>query len=217
VNDTPKGRYVVLWSGGADSTLVLNDYSKVSSEGYPLIALSITGHPNLHGPFVKAQNAAQKRYLKFAKRKGYHIKHYRMKVGGNFVWGGDHSGTAQPTVWLGALAHVIGHNDTVLAGYTQNDGFWHFNHQFREAFKAICALKELKGVTIEFPLEYTEKKNVLRRLVDGKIPASCWFSCDSTRNSKPCGRCSKCEDIKEARKPILLSVPKKKRRKKRKK
>jgi len=195
-------RTVVLWSGGADSTLLLHQYAGVSSEDYPVVALSVIGHPNLNKHQISAQNAAQQRYLKFAKKKGYHIDHQTVITSGKFVWGGDHDGNAQPVVWLGALAQIVGKNDIVLMGYIRDASFWHFNHEFKEAFRTMCGLKGLEA-KLSFPLEYHHKWEVMQDLKSEKIPDNCWFSCDGTANKKPCGSCSKCKEIEDAKKELL--------------
>lgn len=196
------GSNIVVWSGGADSTWVLHHYAGVSSEDYPVRALSIASHPYLSKPFMKAQAVARNNYLALAKKRGYHIKYEKMTVGGNWIWkkppdSFEHN-TAQPLMWLSALSQAVGDGDSVLMGYIRGDCFWHTRSEFEKAFKAIC---ELKGVnaTLKYPVEYDSKASVLLKLKKAKVPASCWFSCEDTKDGTPCNECVCCDEIKAAK------------------
>jgi len=197
-------RYLVAWSGGADSTLLLDWYAETSSKVQQVVALSVTGHPHLFAEFVKKQNEVQKRYLKHLRRKGYHVQHQRMEMSGTFSFGEPKTDAiAQPLVWLSTIVQVVQDGDRVLMGYIRDDCFWHNRHLFEKAFHSLCRLKGV-DVKLEYPLEWEEKVGVLRRLKRGKVPDSCWFSCEKTKNGKPCGKCSKCLEIKRARKTLKL-------------
>jgi|GEM_PF-4650122 len=198
------GRNIVVWSGGADSTLVLNDYAGVSSEDYPVVALSVAGHRFLGSEFLKAQGKAQAEYLKLAKKRGYHIRHEKILFSGNYDWGvkkncrDDGAPSAQSVMWLSAVMNVVGEGDKVHFGYIKGDCFWHYREQFEAAFGALCALKGVKA-KLNYRLEWERKGDVLRRLKGAKIPQRCWFSCEYTKNGKPCGSCAKCDEIKMAK------------------
>jgi 7-cyano-7-deazaguanine synthase in queuosine biosynthesis len=194
---TDRHRNVVVWSGGADSTALLDWYASTSSKATPTLALSIASHPYLHKDSVKAQNTAQEAYLKYARRKGYHIQHKIVKVSGKFDWGGPTSGTAQSIVWLFAIAQVLQDDDIVLMGYIRKDDFWHYRDKFVALFDAMCAYKDVKA-KIQFPLEWDTKSEVIGRLRNAKVPNKCWTSCDNYKGKKPCGVCSKCITLKEA-------------------
>lgn len=193
---------VVLWSGGADSTLVLDHYAGTSSEDYPTRAISIVSHPYLAKPFMRAQAQARKKYLELAKKRGYHVKYERMSISGNWLWGAtsesfEHA-SAQPVIWLAALIQVLQHKDRLLLGYIRGDCFWHIKDKFEVAFRALCGLKGIE-VEVEYPVEYDYKADILRKLRESKVPNSCWFTCEDTKNGQPCGECINCEAIEEAK------------------
>jgi 7-cyano-7-deazaguanine synthase in queuosine biosynthesis len=195
---------LVLWSGGADSTYLLDRWARVSSEHYPVRAVTVIEHPKLSKPFLKAQRAAQLEYLAHARKKGYHIKHEIVRVQGSFAWGvegnsGDHGRpTAQSLMWLHAIGQVIGDEDKVIVGYIRGDAFWHFRDEFEATFKAMCKLKGVQA-ELRYDLEWQYKADILRLLKKAKIPQRCWFSCESTTDGKPCGACSKCDEIAYAK------------------
>ena len=197
------GRNVVLWSGGADSTHVLNHYAGVSSEDYPVIALSVSRHRYLSKMFLKAQDEARKRYLAWAEKKGYHIRHYQISMTGNFEFGVCKvPSSAQSVMWLSAIFHVVADGDDVLVGYIEKDGFWHFRYLFEEVFNAMCVLKGI-AAKLKYPAEWHDKAKILELLKKDKVPNNCWFSCESTKNGKACGECYKCREITEAKQKLL--------------
>jgi 7-cyano-7-deazaguanine synthase in queuosine biosynthesis len=186
-------RFVIIWSGGADSTALLDYYAGSSSEDYPTIALSVSGHPYLSKAFVRKQNEVQKRYLKHAKGRGYHIRHERMRFSGNFEWG-DAKSLNQAVMWLSAIIQVIKDKDQVLMGYIRRDDFWHYRREYEDAFRAACLAKGIEA-KIGFPFEWDEKADILRRLKKAKVPDSCWFTCERTKAGKACGTCNKCTAV----------------------
>lgn len=194
---------IVLWSGGADSTEILTWLASASSECYPKIALSVTGYNGqINKKQLMGQNAAQIRYLKWANKKGYHIKHERIAMTGSFVARGDPAqkmAMAQPVVWLSAVINVVDEGDTIYMGYNRGSSFWHNRSLFEDAFHAVCRLKGIKA-KLEYPLEWDFKADILRKLRKKKVPNNCWFSCDKTEDGKACGECSKCKKMAEAKK-----------------
>jgi len=216
------GRTVVVWSGGADSTCLLNHYAGVSSEDWPIVALSVVAYPHISRPLLQKQAEVQKRYLEWAKRRGYHIKHHTMRVTGSFGYGRE-GNAPQPSLWLAALSQILDERDRVMMGYIRTDDVWHCMSEFRDVFDAFCKLKEFKHAKLEFPFEWEHKVDILRRLKKGKVPDRCWFSCDHTKDGKPCGQCSKCDELAAARallkkqdvarKVIMLDDKPKKKRK----
>jgi len=192
--------YLVAWSGGADSTAVLQHYAEASSQDYPTRAISIAGHPQLNKKFMHAQEWARVNYLAWAKKRGLHIRHERIHMAGNFELRttGEEQWRAQPLLWLSVLLQAVGDGDEVLLGYIRNDGFWHVRHLFEAAFAAGCALKGVTA-TLTFPGEWWTKADVLERLRKARVPDRCWFTCEQTQDGKPCGACSKCKEVAAGR------------------
>lgn len=200
------GRNVVIWSGGADSTYILDHYAGVSSEDYPVVALSVVEHTHLKREQVKIQNEAQARYLAHAKKKGYHIKHEKVSVRGNFQLFADvQNGMGQPLLWFVYLLSCVGENDTVHLGYIKGDSFWHNRTIFEDAFKALCRLKGLKAA-LSYPCEWDQKVNILEKLKKAKVPNDCWWSCDHPEDGKVCKGCEKCLAIKAGRKQMAGNI-----------
>jgi 7-cyano-7-deazaguanine synthase in queuosine biosynthesis len=197
------GRNVVVWSGGVDSTYTLNWLAGTSSRDYPVVAVSVTKYPQINEMQMMLQNRAQKEYLKFAKKKGFHIEHQRISVSGNLVFhyeGGE--AMAQPIAWLSSVMPCLKKEDNVYFAYIRNDCFWHNRHKFEKVFDAICEMKGIEA-KLKYPFEWTHKAQILGRLKKAKVPDRCWHSCDKPVNNKACGKCSKCKSIIEAKKSEL--------------
>lgn len=192
-------RRVVLWSGGADSTLTLDWWAQASSRGYPVVALSVVAHPSLGSSHLKMQNEAQKRYLEHAKKRGYHIEHQRVNVRGNFdVFEGKQRAQGQAMLWLSVLIPCLNDGDTVLLSYIKKDSFWHNRHLFEDTFNAACRLKGI-DVELKYPYEWYGKEDIVRELRKFRIPDNCWWTCDEPVDNKACGKCQKCKDVKNAK------------------
>lgn len=187
---------------------MLHHWAGSSSEDYPVFAVTVQHHRHLSKPFMKAQHYAQLQYLALATKKGYHIRHEVVRVDGNFSWGVDENNgpkgrgcpTAQAIMWLYAIMQVVGDGDKVLVGYIKGDSFWHYRDEFVKTFDAMCKLKGVRA-TLVYDLEWLTKPDILRLLNNAKIPQRCWFSCERVDNDgKPCGSCSKCDEIAYAKK-----------------
>lgn len=197
------GRNVVIWSGGADSTYILDHYAGVSSEDYPVVALSVTKHSHLRKEQLKVQNEVQARYLEHAKKKGYHIKHEKVSVQGDFLMHADSkNGMAQPLLWFAYLLSCAEDSDVIHLGYIKGDSFWHNRSVFENAFNSLCILKGVKA-TLNYPCEWDEKVTILEKLKKANVPNNCWWSCDQPEDGKACKVCGKCLAIKVGRKQMV--------------
>lgn len=187
-------RKVVIWSGGPDSTVVLHAAALEASPKKPVIALGVTGHPQLDTSEQVAESRARKAYLKLAKKRGLHIDYKTVEIRGSaamVVKPESVDAGAQAPMWLCFLAPYFGENDLVSFGYIASDSFWHGRHQFEMAMKAVA---KLMGVTVtyHYPLEWWKKSEVVDYLSRNKIPKTCYWTCMYPRGRRRCGKCKKC-------------------------
>jgi hypothetical protein len=196
------GRTIIAWSGGADSTALLDHYAGVSSEDYPVYAVSVCKHPNLNERQLFCEDIARGNYLGLAKERGYWIEHLKIEIGGDFDISPPVMDRALPPtqmwLWLSVVSQVVGFGhgggdgDRLLLAYIRGDVFWHFLATFRDAFYSLMKLKGLEAELL-FPFEWETKEGIFRRLKTAKIPYDCWWSCDNPRSDySRCGRCKKC-------------------------
>lgn len=189
---------VVIWSGGADSTAMLDYFAGVSCKDYPVRAVSVVSHPYMRKEFMRCQTVAQKEYLKLAKKRGYWIDHERIRMSGNFkVEFPEESMPQQMCVWLGTIMPCVSDGDEVAFGYIKPDCMWHYRSEFVSAFHAMCAIKGVSA-KVEFPFEWSEKYQIFDMLKSAGIPGRCWWSCDHPVGGKKCGECQKCKKEKGA-------------------
>lgn len=187
---------VIVWSGGADSTALLDHYAGTSSEDYPVKAISISKHPNLVKKQTEYEGKARKRYLELAKARGYWIEHEEIEFGDGFSAHGpkDDGPPGQLMMWMCAITPCVSDGDRVMFAYIRGDAMWHYKHEFVSAFDAIMDLKGVKA-TLEFPFEWMTKKEVFEHLKKAKISSKYWWSCERPRvDGTRCGRCHKCKE-----------------------
>ena len=187
-------RHVVMWSGGIDSTVLLHRLALNSSLQNPIIALTIEHH-QIYNDQQKSQGQAQKEYLRFAKARGFHIKHGKIYVKGTI---GTEALFAQPMLWLCHIAPYLKDEDNVHFAYIRHDDFWHIKDRFELALDGIMAIRGYK-ITLCLDLEWKDKEEIWKEFKGEKIPLSCIWTCEYSKNGKPCGKCKKCKELKAAK------------------
>jgi 7-cyano-7-deazaguanine synthase in queuosine biosynthesis len=198
-------REVVIWSGGLDSTLALHKVAsrEAAHGGNPVVALTVEANPQLDERMLKAQFKAQQAYLSLAKKRGFKIKHLRVRITASENIINEHN--AQTTLWFAMMMPYIVDGDVVHLGYIRKDDFWHYRAEFAAAFHAMCRLQHFKAKLV-FDMEWNTKDQIVEELRHEKIPLQCTWTCESPllRNRKivPCERCSKCVDLSRASTPL---------------
>jgi len=191
---------LVVWSGGMDSTALLHWQAGVSSRDYPVRAITVEEHLYINRYQLKAQAQAQKKYLAFAAKNGVWIKHERVCIKGNPTI--DEGIGGQAYIWLSHIAPYIHKNDNVHFAYIKPDTFWHHKKEFLEAFDSLVKMLGVKA-KVMFDFEWKTKVEIIEMFERKyKIPRSCYWSCEGTKNTKPCGTCNKCIELKNAREEL---------------
>jgi hypothetical protein len=190
------GRNIIVWSGGADSTALLDYYAGCSSEDYPVKAISISKHPNLVKGQTECEGKARKRYLELARSRGYWIEHEEIEFGDGFsAHGPEGAGPpGQMMMWMCAITPCVSDGDSVMFAYIKGDAMWHYKYEFVNAFDAIMKLKGVNA-KIEFPFEWNTKIDIFDILKKANISSKHWWSCERPRkNGTRCGKCNKCKE-----------------------
>jgi len=184
---------VVLWSGGLDSTNVLAWVARASSQLYPVCALTIDINI-VNGCQQDSQHIARERFLEFACKKGWHIRHNVIKVDSDIGVG---DGINQAHAWQSIFAPFIQNNSNVYLGYMLSDSYWHIKHLMENAWDALFKSRNRDvNIKIIYPLEWDSKEQILRNNQVYNIPDDCWWSCDRTEIAGvPCGKCEKCMEL----------------------
>lgn len=196
---------VVVWSGGADSTMLLVDKAQSSSKKNPVIALTIDAHHQLDVKQSASQRAAQKRFLAWAKKDGLHIKHARITVSvvSGAAWVND---GGQVLLWLAHLGPYFPERCQVYFGYIKRDSFWQICH---EAEQVLKTMEKVAGSDwkLEYPYKGSTKGRVLECLRTWKVPSNCWWTCEHPKKvGVACGSCNKCKERAEGRREMKVAA-----------
>lgn len=190
----PAPRQVVLWSGGLDSTLILDRVAEHSERARPVLALTVDVHPQLDNHQLLAQRRAQRAYLRHADKKKLFIEHVSIAVK---VTGPTSVGVSgQSYLWLATVLPYVQARDQVHLGYIRYDDFWHSKEKFERAFAAFCKMTGARDATLFYDLEWEHKADVLRELLTRGIGPELVWTCDNPRRDGSkvlaCQECSKC-------------------------
>lgn len=208
--DLPSERAVVLFSGGFDSTLVLADIVSAASDTDTIYAVSIqhnlTGVQKLRREYESQLLILRELRKRFPKIK---IEHEVITVESNWISGDTSSsrGLAQPILWLCNLIPLLQQGDVIYVGYNKDDQAIIHLDNITNLLKAACVIQENKKLSVEYPLKYRPKVDVLRRiLTDYPYLFDVCTSCESMlyAGENVCGSCTPCQHLKEAL--LLISL-----------
>jgi len=183
---------IVVWSGGADSTCILNRLAKKSSKQNPVSVYVIT----TNGDVIKQKKELEARtqLLKEFKKRGYHIQKRNIDLNGYSI------AKNQPITWLcGLMPYLQTYEDcNIHFGYIYEDSFWHMREHFVNAFYSLFKMS-LTQVKYElfFDLEWTHKNEVLAELKNAKLLHLIWTCEHPTKTERACGKCDKCKELRE--------------------
>lgn len=193
-----KAIHIVVWSGGMDSTLVLD---KVCSAN---IDRCIWAHSinwdMLNELKVRKEKEARKNYLRYAKEKGYNIAHRTITVTANM--GAEDLGPAQALAWFSYMIPYLPKNSILHLGYHSVDGFWEHVLLFEKYIKTAAKVSGRK-IKLSYPLQYMNKCSILEEFKSRRIPMSCFWTCENPNQNLStggrCGRCTPCIKLKTAK------------------
>ena len=182
---------VVVWSGGKDSTLILDQLCSANIKNC-VWAFSINWDL-LNSLKTKKEKEARKNYLKYAKAKGYSIAHRTISVTANM--GSEHIGNAQAVAWFSYVIPYLPKESNLYLGYHNADRFWEDATKFSSYIDAIAAVGE-RTISLQYPLQFMSKHDILKEHKARGIPASCTWTCESPkrkgRDIISCGKCPPC-------------------------
>jgi len=188
---------VVVWSGGMDSTLVLDKVCSSNPDKY-IWAYTINWNM-LNDLKVKKEKEARKNYLSYAKKKGYDIAHRTITVKANM--GAPDLGQAQCLAWFSYIIPYLPERSRLYLGYHSGDNFWKRVDEVDNYVRAATVIGN-REVVLEYPLQFMSKCAVLEEFRSRRIPESCFWTCENpTKNlcTPSCGKCFPCISLKTAK------------------
>lgn len=183
--------HLVLWSGGADSTLLLDDLLR-ENESHLVTALSVAQHPHLDQGKLVREAAARRKYIKMVDKPFAH-GNYKVSMPSTdlnlLIEGTNH----QVFWWLLAASTYITSDMKVHLAYIRGDDFWHCVDRVKIMFDALAYGRHLQNVELVFDFEWTEKIDILRRVKERKLPYwTCEMPIKANNRWKACGGCGPC-------------------------
>jgi len=185
---------IVIWSGGYDSTLILDQLC--SSGDKNVWAFSINWGM-LNSLKCEKEKEVRENYKNYAERKGYSFCYQTITVESNM--GAGTFGNPQALAWLSFIAPYLPKESRIHFGYHMADCFWCNVHYAEKAIKNLCAIGERK-VIMKYPLRYSSKWEIVEDCKKRGIPNSCIWSCERPVKKRnkilTCGSCNPCINLK---------------------
>ena len=186
---------IVVWSGGADSTRLLHEWSLKGSAANPVHAISITHNCIGYDGQADRERESRAKIKDYLISIGRNIKFHEIEVRvpecihniGSTMGFGVH----QANIWLGNIMPYLGDdNNKIVFGYIQGDDFFHYRHHVTNIIQQLSYISG-SSAKVEYPLEWESKEDVLRYLYRNNLIDMVWW-CEFPEGNKPCGNCSSC-------------------------
>lgn len=188
-------RNLVIWSGGADSTLLLENLARKEEEVY-----AISFEPSFITVNKLAMEHKQREKLKKEfKDRGYNIQYITIKVETDAIRirHSECGGLTQPVAWALMILPYLCDGDILNFGYIKGDDFWHFESHFRTMLDSAFKVLGIQAF-VEYPLKFTSKATILKELHARNLLDFIW-SCQLPRAMDfPCKNCHSCKKIEAA-------------------
>ncbi len=175
-------QHVVLWSGGYDSTLILDDLIK---KGNNPLALTLT---HVKAPAIENEKSARE----VIKKKLPPFEHIEN------MFGKQSDTDYLLEKWV---ADIVPHlaNDVILymgvhisENFKNRDDCNHIDLAFKNE-----GIDEGKKIDMRYPLIGMTKTQVLNKLITTGLFQDCW-SCSNPQGVFPCGLCVECTNLNNA-------------------
>lgn len=190
--------HVVIWSGGMDSTLVLD---QVCADNPSRCIWAYTVNWDMLNDLkVKKEKEVRRNYLSYAAKKGYHIAHRTIRVTANM--GAEDLGFAQGLAWFSYITPYLPKNSILYFGYHSGDATSaECAPLFEKLIKTVAKISTRK-IRLSFPLQFKGKCGILEEFKSRQIPLSCFWTCEDPKRRSGkivrCGKCTPCIKLKAA-------------------
>lgn len=195
--------HVVVWSGGCDSTLLLDMVSeKFGTYEKPIIAFSIYHHI-LDNKKLTKESEAREKFLSELKSRGLHIIHKTLEIKSDSSYKEGYGGLPQAFLWALNILPYIKNGSNVYFGYIRNDDFWHMGQYFEEMVRAGSKLMG-KEIKVHYPLEYHTKEHVIAELGVRKLYDYVWWCEMSNEKGGRYNECVPCKTHSMTMVPLAI-------------
>lgn len=183
--------HVVVWSGGCDSTAILYAVAKkFSTKEKPVIAVSYD-FSHIQGMKRHKEDEAKEKFLTYCKQEGLNIDHKVINLNVDMdVY--QYGSLIQAYTWVSTLGPYLKDKTNLYLGYIRTDDIWHQFGELKELLKSTQKYlkRELNVLT---PLQYREKDEIIKYLVETGIYKMTWYCELPTLNGEKCEYCAPCK------------------------
>ena len=191
-----------MWSGGLDSTYVLDDLLRKKKEGKiaeDVIAFSID-HDQVNVLQRRAEKKARKAFIKWASKEYFRFRSETVTIRGGCV---NNNGCGQAATWLSLMPYLTrwfnkldSTKNLVHFAYLRGDDFWHHERDFRDVFYNSMRILgyEYPKSNMQYDLQSRNKWELIawERRIKRKAPGSIWYCESPTGRLQPCNKCNCC-------------------------
>jgi 7-cyano-7-deazaguanine synthase in queuosine biosynthesis len=199
IPEPEKRDHYVVWSGGADSTLVLHQLIKLHYNPYNTVPSRVIhtiylDHHQLHDTKKKQELAARKKILQKFEALGHNIRDHIVTVTTDEdTYHHRNVGDIQSYLWLTTLLPYVSKNANMYMGIIREDDAKTNIHLFKKIVRASNIILNF-DVQLEFPLHYHYKHEVISELYAADLYDDVWFCETPSEDETQCGKCSPCLD-----------------------
>lgn len=193
---------LIVYSGGADSTLLL--YNELLLWKYrefspPYIKTISFNSPAFPGSFhQKMRREKFKKYMFDSRKIQWDSKEIDIS---NITNGIQIYGMPQQTLWMTLSLYMAYDKDEILFGYIREDDYWKECKIFEEIFNKSKILIGKPNCSMSYPLNFEYKHDIINRIKEHRLEPYIWI-CQSvepfntsdipTDEQQPCGKCDYC-------------------------
>ena len=182
----------MLFSGGYDSTYLLNDLMKNEDE---ITILSIKSNTLSKGKVLREEKA-RKRILDYLKAKYYNCAVIETEVEVNFSHVSSH-GLGQPLMWLPFMYLLVSEEYEFNFSYICDDQAITHIDDFKKILETAGNFQKGTKIITKFPLRYFYKRDIISRLVhEDKFLFENATSCEGIDEEDFCGECVPCKCLR---------------------
>ena len=198
----------VFFSGGADSTLLLDLISKrcMEMKNSDCYAVSYNASHYSQAKY-QVEDIYREHIISKLRDKGRRIERinlnlsitdYHYFISPNYELA-NNGGACQQLSWIGNALLFLKSDANLFFGYNYEDStFWRYGSEWKTIFKNMIEISGHKSINLYLPLASFLKSNIIMQLHENDLFNDVW-SCEndeymrvSTSMKKACGQCSSC-------------------------
>ena len=186
---------IVIWSGGADSTLLMVELAIVCKAKHMNLNTISVDMDYIHQDKIATEKKCRKKLLKFLKSCGLdNIRESSITIKQSLDFydsSSVHIRYPQQFLWGVIPLQLAPDNSDVFFGFIKEDEVWHCSR--RQEFFDIFNRWHNLNLRFHDPYEYYTKKNVYIQLHELGLLKYIWTCETPTGVNEPCGTCLPCQ------------------------